>query len=175
MTPAERVHVLVEPLLSTLGIEIVDLEVGGGVLRLTVDVADAPRGPDGGSPLDMGVIAEATRTVSRALDEADPIDSAYTLEVSSPGLERTLRTPAHFVRAVGAVVSVKTRPHTAGERRVKGRLEAADETTLTVVAEGVEHVIAIGDVEKARTIFEWGPTPKPGTNKPGTNKPGTKG
>lgn len=188
MTTAERVRNLVEPLLSGLGIEVVDLEVGGGVVRLTVDRPDAPRGPDGGSPVDMAAIALATRTVSRALDEADPIDGAYTLEVSSPGLERTLRTPAHFARAVGAVIAVKTKPDTDGERRVKGRLVGADAETVTVQIDGADdgtgRVIRLDDIEKARTVFEWGPGPKPGKAPAGTRthdtspssaRPGTKG
>ncbi len=184
MTTAERVHILVEPLLAEFGIEVVDLEVGGGVVRLTVDRPDAPRGPDGGSPVDMAAIALATRTVSRALDEADPIDGAYTLEVSSPGLERTLRTPAHFARAIGAVIAVKTKAHTEGDRRVKGRLLAADAETVTVEIDGTERVVRIDDIEKARTVFEWGPGPKPGKAPAGTRthdtapssaRPGTEG
>ncbi|MBA2497013.1 MAG: ribosome maturation factor RimP [Acidimicrobiia bacterium] len=173
MTTAERVQILVEPLLAGLGIEVVDLEVGGGVVRLTVDRPAAPRGPDGGSPVDMAAIALATRTVSRALDEADPIDGAYTLEVSSPGLERTLRTPAHFARAVGAVIAVKTKAHTEGDRRVKGRLVGADTETVTVDIDGAERAIRIDDIEKARTVFEWGPGPKPGKAPAGTRTPAT--
>lgn len=172
MTTAERVHTLVEPLLAALDIEVVDLEVGGGVVRLTIDRPDTPRGPDGGSPVDMAAIALATRTVSRALDESDPIEGAYTLEVSSPGLERTLRTPAHFVRAIGAVVAVKTRAHTEGDRRVKGRLLGADAETVTVQLDGADdatpRTIRIDDIEKARTVFEWGPGPKPGKTPAGT-------
>ena len=90
-----------------------------GVLLVTVD-------RDGG--VDLEALTEANRAVSVVLDELDPIPGRYTLEVSSPGVERTLRTPAHFVKAVGEQVTVKTRPQVPGERRLRGVLAAADET-----------------------------------------------
>ncbi len=77
--------------------------------------------------VDLDALAEANRAVSRALDELDPFPGRYTLEVSSPGLERRLRTPAHFARAVGETVTVRTLPGTAAVRRVRGVLAAADD------------------------------------------------
>ena len=92
---------------AELGLELVDVEHTGGILRVTVDRAGRRR-PRRHQP-------RLTRRVSRLLDEHDPVPGRYTLEVSSPGLERPLRTPAHFRRAVGAEVTVKTR------RRRRGR------------------------------------------------------
>ncbi len=83
----------------------------GGVLAVTVDRA-------GG--VDLDALTTANRAVSRALDELDPIPGRYSLEVSSPGLERPLRTPAHFARAIGETITVKTRPQVPGERRRRG-------------------------------------------------------
>src|SRR5688572_21390947 len=88
----EQVQSIIEPVLADLGLELYDLEHGGGSLRVTVD-------REGG--LDAELITQATRLISRELDRTDPIPGAYTLEVSSPGLERTLRRPEHFRRAVG--------------------------------------------------------------------------
>jgi ribosome maturation factor RimP len=147
----------VEPSVAESGAEIYDLEMVGRVLKLTLD---RPGG------VDMEVIGAVTRKVSRLLDEADPIAGEYTLEVSSPGLERTLRTPAHFARAVGDTITVKTRPGVEGDRRIKGSLVSADESGFEVRPEsGPTRRLAYDEVERVRTLFEWGPAPKPGKAK----------
>src|SRR4051812_16484976 len=79
METTERVRLLVAPLAQDLGLEIYDIEYSGGVVRVTVD---RPGG------VDIGQIGTLTRALSRALDEEDPLPGEYTLEVSSPGLER---------------------------------------------------------------------------------------
>jgi ribosome maturation factor RimP len=160
MTVVERVRAAVTPLLADLGLEVYDVEHTGGTLRITVD-------REGG--VDLDTIALATRIVSRELDHADPIPGRYTLEVTSPGLERTLRTPAHFERAIGGLVNVRTLPDVEGERRAKGELVAADESGITIKQDdGVERRLRYEEIERARTVFEWGPTPRPA--KPGSQK-----
>lgn len=155
MTVVDRVRDLCEPILDELDLELFDLEHSGGRLVVSVD-------REGG--VDLDVIAEATRQISRALDESDPVPGKYTLEVSSPGLERRLRTPDHHRWAIGRQVRVKTRPGTDGDRRVEGVLTDADDDGITVrseEADGPTRRLAYDDIEKARTVFEWGPTPKP--------------
>jgi ribosome maturation factor RimP len=160
MTVVERVRAVVSPLLDDLGLEVYDVEHAGGTLRITVD-------REGG--VDLDTIALATRIVSRELDHTDPIPGRYTLEVTSPGLERNLRTPAHFERAVGTVVNVRTHPDVEGERRVRGELIAADGDGVRVKQDdGVERRLRYDEIERARTVFEWGPTPRPA--KPGSQK-----
>jgi ribosome maturation factor RimP len=155
MSISDRLHVIVDPICAELDLELVDLEYTGGVVRVTID---RPGG------LDMDLIAQATRAISRAFDEHDPIPGRFTLEVSSPGLERTLRTPAHFQRAVGSTVRVKTRPGVEGERRVDGVLASVDQDGCTIaLAGGGERRVRYDDIERARTVFEWGPAPKPGS------------
>jgi ribosome maturation factor RimP len=163
MDTTARVRLVVAPLVEAAGASLYDLEYAGGVLRITVEH------PDG---VDLGLIASLTREVSRTLDEVDPIAGQYTLEVSSPGLERALRRPEHFVGAIGSLVAIKARAGVEGDRRIRGVLLAADDDTITVAPSAAEpgsaRVLAHDDVEKARTVFEWGPTPKPGTgSKPG--------
>ncbi|MEY2449936.1 MAG: ribosome maturation factor RimP [Acidimicrobiaceae bacterium] len=157
MSIVERVREVVEPLLERQSLTVYDVEHSGSSLRITVD---APGG------VDLGAIARATRIISVALDEHDPIPSKYTLEVSSPGLERPLRTPAHYAGAVGTTISVKTNARVDGERRIKGTLVAADADGITVG----DHPLRYDDIEKARTVFEWGPAPKPGQTKPAADK-----
>ena len=156
MTTSERVRELVEPVVTGAGYSLYDVEHTGGAVRVLVD-------REGGVGLDE--LAELTRRVSRLLDEDDPIPGRYTLEVSSPGLERPLRTAAHFAGAVGSEVTVKTLPGVEGERRVRGTLVAADDDGFTVrPTEGddaAERTLRYDEVERARTVFEWGPAPKP--------------
>jgi len=168
-TVAERVADAVAPVLDEQGLLLHDLEHSGTSIRVVIDRADV----EGGRGLDVDALAAATRAISRLLDELDPIDGHYTLEVSSPGLERPLRTPAHFARAVGADVSVKTRPGSDGERRLEGTVQAADDDGFTLaMSDGGTRRIRYDEVEKARTTFAWGPAPKPGKSpgKPGGPK-----
>lgn len=143
------------PLLEAMGLSLYDVEVRGASLVVAVD------GPDG---VNLDTLAEATGVVSRALDESDPMGGRYTLEVTSPGLERRLRTPEHFSAAVGETVAVRTVPGTEGPRRVTGRLAAAGSRDIEVdevaEADGPVH-IAYADIERARTVFAWGATPAP--------------
>ena len=161
MSIVERVREIVEPLLARHSLEVYDVELNGSQLRVTVDrLAGAAEG------LDLDTIAQATRLVSLALDEHDPIDARYTLEVSSPGLERALRTPSHFNRAVGSTVTLKTRPDVDGERRLRGVLASADDDGVTVEGRRLRY----DEIEKARTVFEWGPPAKPARKKPAGEK-----
>jgi ribosome maturation factor RimP len=153
----------VAPVVESLGLELVDLELRPGLLRVVVD-------REGG--VDLESVSEATRQLSGLLDRHDLMPgSRYTLEVSSPGLERPLRTPEQFGRAVGEQVMVRTQPDSGLERRVQGILVAADDQALTVSAEGLPEGglrIAYTDVERARTVFEWGPAERPRTQNPRT-------
>lgn len=165
MDTAERMHQLVAPLLVEAEVDLYDLEFAGGVLRITVD---RPGG------VDIGTIGSLTRSVSRLIDETDPIPGQFTLEVSSPGLERPLRTPAHFARSVGEVVAIKTRAGVPGDRRATGTLVAADDHGIELAPAGAEpgetRRLAFDDLERARTVFEWGPAPKPGGPRAGGPK-----
>jgi ribosome maturation factor RimP len=172
MTLADTVGGIVAPALAPLGVELVDVEHKGGTVRVVVD-------EPGGIGLDR--LGEITREVSRALDEADPISSRYTLEVSSPGVERPLRTARHFQAAVGQKITFK---HREGGRteRVSGMLTAADDAGIDVAVEPPRpgeaaelRRLSYGSIDKARTVFEWGPPPKPGKgSKPGAAKGGAK-
>jgi ribosome maturation factor RimP len=155
MEVTETVRTLCQPVADDLGIELYDVERAGGILRVTVD-------QPGGIPLDK--VAEATRRISRLLDEYDPLPGRYTLEVSSPGLERNLRTPAHFTWAIGRLTSIRTRHAGEDLRRFRAIVLSADDDGVEVRLEegGDTRRFAYGEIDKARTVFEWGPSPKPG-------------
>ena len=167
-TELERVRELVEPIVSDLDLDLYDIERRSKIVRITIDT---PPGSDGGISLDA--LSLATRLISREIDHEDPISGAFTLEVTSPGLERPLRTAAHFQREVGKDITVRLAGHAVSDgeaRRIDGKLVAADDTTATVLTEsGEERTIEIDAVDKARTVFEWGPKPKPGKG-PGNTK-----
>jgi ribosome maturation factor RimP len=155
----EDISRIVVPLLAPLDLDLYDVERTGATLRITVDR---------GGGVDLDTIAEVTRAISHALDDHDVIAGRYTLEVSSPGLERRLRTPAHFRSSIGETVRVKTRPDVDLPRRLNGELIAADDLAFvvhmaTAVPEATDEVeptdvqIHYADVERARTVFEWEP------------------
>lgn len=165
-TLIERVQAIVEPLLVSHALELFDLDHQGGRIVITVD---RPGGAD------VGSITAATRTISRALDAHDTVPGAYTLEVTSPGLERPLRTPTHFTWAVGREVAVKLLPTAEGDRRLAGVLESFDPTSGMLVVrseDGSSRAIDQVDIEKARTVFSWGAAPKPTSPSKANQRPG---
>ncbi len=160
----DALEAVVAPIVATFGLELIDLERNASLLRITVDA-------DGGAELD--VIAKATRAISDRLDELDISEHRYTLEVSSPGVERRLRTPAHYARSIGEDVSIKMAPGTGELRRLDGKLVAADATTATILTDaGTEVRVAIDDVDRCKTVFTWGATAQPSPSK-GKPKPKT--
>jgi ribosome maturation factor RimP len=169
----ERVTRMISPLVADLQLDLYDIEFRGGVLRVTLDT---PPGSESG--VDIDTLALVTRMISRDFDHDDPMPGHYTLEVTSPGLERTLRTPAHFRREVGKTVAIRLRDMGVGaDRRVQGELIAADDNGCTirivpeapagskksaVLAEPQDRTINYSQIDRAKTVFVWGPAPKPG-------------
>jgi ribosome maturation factor RimP len=155
-----RVRELVLPIASDLGLELYDVEQRGGTMRVTLDT---PPGSPGGITLDE--LALASRLVSRELDHHDPVPGHYTLEVTSPGVERALRTPAHFRREIGKVVAIRLSDVGHDDRRITGTLVAADDTSATVAVDGpdgpTERTVGYDQIDRARTVFEWGTAAKP--------------
>jgi ribosome maturation factor RimP len=140
-------------LLSDLGLDLYDLEMVKGTLNVVVTK------PGG---VDLEALTKANRQISEWLDVNDPIAGRYTLDVSSPGLERKLRTPAHFISTIGEVVTLRERRSDAPTRRLEGTVLAADETSVTLEdAEQGRVVVAIDSIERARTVFKWGAETKP--------------
>ena len=167
---AENVYRLLRPAVTTLNVELLDVEWTGRSLRLTIDA-------EGGVTSER--LVEVNRLVSPLLDQHDPVPGRYLLEVSSPGVERPLRRPDHFRRAVGEQVIVKQEPG-ADPRRIRGELLTVDDESIAVLAveiDGVDlaeaetHHLPLDRIAKARTHFDWGPTPKKG----GKGRSGTAG
>ncbi len=155
MTEVAEVWDLVEPYLAAERLELDDLELSGSgrgqILRVTVD----------GEDVNIDRLATLSRGLSRVLDSQTDLRERYQLEVSSPGLERKLRRPAHYVKSVGREVVVKVRD-TDASTRLRGTIVSAGESSFTIDTEGAATEVDYGDVVTAKTVFRWEKAPKPG-------------
>ncbi|MGY6502086.1 MAG: ribosome maturation factor RimP [Acidimicrobiales bacterium] len=151
-TGIDRVRELAQIAVDARGFDLYDVERHGPVLRVTVTGSAQPPG--------IADLSAITRELSRALDETDPVDGKYTLEVSSPGLERLLRTPTHYAGAMGETVTVKVRGR-EGVQRIRGVLAGADDQGIEVRVDDDTEPVAVGydEIDSARTVYEWGMEP----------------
>jgi len=160
--PAEVAAALLRAHVEAAGCELYDVVWAPGLLRVLID-------RKGG--IDLNTLTTLSPVLSSALDHAepDPLPGRYTLEVSSPGLERQLKTPAHYRRFVGTPINVKLAAAAAaadGDRRFQATLDDADDEGFSAGGRRLSY----DDVELAMTVFEWGPAPKPGGKPPKTQK-----
>jgi ribosome maturation factor RimP len=147
----ERVAELVRPGVEAEGLELFDVEIAGAshspVIRVYVER------PGGGTDLDA--VAAATRTISALLDEQQPVSGSYTLEVSSPGIDRPLRNLADFEAHLGSVANVTLAEAIAGRKRFTGRIESVDGDTIVLeVDDAGEVAVPYAAVGKARLKAE---------------------
>ena len=152
MGALEEVKDLAEAVTRRRSLRLWDVEMGGqpgrAIVRVFVDA-------DGG--IDLDTVAEVSEEISRGLDLRDPIAGRYMLEVSTPGLERNLRSAEHFRLSVGQPVVVKTTTKLVTDgHRIEGTLADADERAARI-ARGEETVeVPYDQIKSARTVFEWG-------------------
>ncbi len=141
---------LVRPVIEGSGLELVEVafrrESGRRVLRVVVD-------REGG--VDVDTIAEIAEKVSRRLDLEGFAPGPYALEVSSPGIERSLKLPRDFARRVGDNVKVKTTTPVEGRTNITGELVSADDDGIVVAAAGGELRVRYADIASARTVVDW--------------------
>ena len=138
---------LLEPGVSALGFELVDVEMGGSHHHPTLRVyIDSPRG------VNVDDCAKVSRQLSALLDVEDPLPGQYTLEVSSPGIDRPLVKPEDFKRFIGETVKVKMQQAVLGRRNFSGRLleVAADHVVVEVDKETFS--LTFDDMERARLV-----------------------
>src|ERR1700689_304652 len=141
-TLRERLLALIEPVVADLGCELVDVDLNPGLVRIFVDRAAGVRVED---------CERVSREVSALLDVEDPIPTAYTLEVSSPGFDRVLRTRAHFDRFIGARVWVELKvPREGGRRRYTGRLAAVEDEGIALSVENETVSVQFREIGKAK-------------------------
>ncbi len=149
-TVKERLTELAGPVAGQLEVDIVDIELAGNARRTVVRIfLDKPGG------VTLEDCAKFSRALSALLDVEDPISTRYVLEVSSPGLDRPLKTNKDFSRSIGKLVRIVTREKIEGETFLIGRIQAVDEHAVAVLVDGSREVsIPFEQISKARLEIE---------------------
>jgi ribosome maturation factor RimP len=142
---ADRLRTLVEPAVERLGFEVIDIEFISGqrTLRIFID------GPEG---IVVDDCARVSRQVSALFDVEDPIPGQYTLEVSSPGLDRPLVKRADFERFAGSEVKIKTLTPIEGRRNFQGRLVGLNGECIVLETKEARYDLALENIERARLV-----------------------
>lgn len=155
MGSTDSLAALARPLLASAGLDLWDIEIGPSMVRILVDR------PEG---VDLDALSAATGVLSPLLDERDDLVPAghYDLEVSSPGIERTLRTVEQYRRYIGSLLALKTTIAIGGSRRLRATLVAVADHAIEVVIEGTPEPVTVplDQIDRARTVLEWGPKPQ---------------
>ncbi|NRA59731.1 MAG: ribosome maturation factor RimP [Psychrobium sp.] len=141
---------ILEPAVEAAGFELVGIEfIRAGkhsILRLFIDHENG---------IDVDACALVSHQVSAVLDVEDPISTLYTLEVSSPGLDRPLFKGHHYSSRIGEVVSMQTVMPTDGRRNFKGNIVSVDGEMVTIKVDGQEYTLALANVKKANIVPQF--------------------
>jgi len=145
----EKLIELLEPVVRAQGVELWELEYaprrGGGLLRVYIDAEQG---------IDVDDCARVSHALSAKLDEVDPLPVEYTLEVSSPGMDRVLRSAAHFARFVGDKAQVDMVVPVNGRRKFLGRIISVSGDDLVLEQDGIPVTLSVAGVSKAR-LAPW--------------------
>lgn len=151
-----QISELLSPTVQALGLELLGIEYlpapGGATVRLYIDVQDAERDTRSVNIEDCEAVS---REVSAQLDVEDPISGNYTLEVSSPGVDRPLFTLTHYVRHQGETVKAVLKLPQEGRRRLQGRIDRVEGEQVVFVVDGKELDVAFDNIDKARLVPDW--------------------
>jgi len=145
---AAQIAGLVEPVLAELGFRLVRVLVSGPTVQI---MAERPE-----RTITVEECAEISRRLSPVLDAHDPVQGQYTLEVSSPGIDRPLTKPEHFQRFLGSKVKVRTEEAIAGRRNFTGTLKDADDEAVALDADGTEVRIPLAGIRRSNLIPDFG-------------------
>jgi ribosome maturation factor RimP len=185
---ANEIAALLAPTVASLGLELLGAEYlpspGGAMLRLYIDVHPGVAG-EGEEPRSVTIedCEAVSREVSAQLDVEDPISSHYTLEVSSPGIDRPLFGAAQFARFAGESAKVALKLPQDGRRRLQGQIVRVEGENITFAVDGNELVVRADNIDKARLVPDWaalglsaekpkpGRGPRPAKDKKSNQKP----
>ncbi len=150
MTAIQRIEELIAPTLEDMGYALVRVQLSGGKgtprLQVMAERHD-------GQAMTVEDCAAISRAISPILDVEDPITSAYTLEVSSPGIDRPLVKPADFDRFAGFEAKLESARPVDGRRRFHGRLQGTADGAVRILTEGTEYRVPLAEVQKARLVI----------------------
>jgi len=146
----EKIEQLIAPSINDMGFDIVRILLSGDrrqTLQIMIERQD-------GNSVGVEDCETVSRSVSAILDVEDPIASAYSLEVSSPGIDRPLVKPEHFKRHIGFLTKMETKMPIEGRKRFKGILKAIDENNeIEIEVEGNIYHIPFSEVERAKLVL----------------------
>lgn len=153
---AEDIARLLAPTVTSLGLELLGIEYlpasGGALVRLYIDVPQS-----GSDARNVGIedCESVSREVSAQLDVEDPITGNYTLEVSSPGIDRPLFGAAQFARFIGESAKVTLKLPQDGRRRLQGAILRVEGETIVFAVDTTEFTVDAGNIDKARLVPDW--------------------
>lgn len=143
------VQELAERVATSHGVEVLEARLAGGGSRQLLSVV-----LDADGPVEADVVENVSKALSRALDDADPIEGRYVLEVTTPGLDRPLRTARDYRRQLGHEVRV-TIPAATGTKQVQGVVRAVSDDRLTLEVDGAPVELALADVGTGEVVLPW--------------------
>lgn len=148
---SQQLHDIIAPAVEALGYELVGVEhLAQGRHSLLRIYIDSPNG------INVDDCATVSHQVSAVLDVEDPIQGHYTLEVSSPGLDRPLFSADHYRRFIGNEIQVRLRVPLEGRRKFKGKLvDISDDDVVVLEVEGSEYRLPLDEIEKAQLVPQW--------------------
>lgn len=149
MASIEAVRELIEPTLDAMGYDLVRVKLMNGdhaTLQVMAERKD-------GAEMTVEHCAEISRQVSVLLDVEDPIKGAYSLEVSSPGIDRPLVTPGDYVRFAGKVAKLETSAPVEGRRRFRGRLVGVEDDIVRIRCDEQEFEVPFHEIHKAKLVL----------------------
>ncbi|WP_026460828.1 ribosome maturation factor RimP [Schaalia suimastitidis] len=147
--PDEHLHAVLTPVAAQHGVEVDTVvlasQYGATVVRVVVEE------PEGQPPLDSETLADVSRAISRAMDDLDPVEGEYLLEVTTPGIERPLLKPAHWRRVQGRLIRGKLKDG----RSLQGHVLSVDDSAVTLDIDGEATTIDYNAIKKARACVEF--------------------
>ena len=150
MGKREELEQIVEPAVEALGFELLGIEYMSqgkhSMLRIFIDSANG---------INVDNCADVSRQVSAILDVEDPISGEYTLEVSSPGIDRPLFKPEHFAQVVNEIIAVRLSVPVNGRRKFKGELTEATDNGIVIEVDGDPYEIGFNEIDKAHLVAKW--------------------
>ena len=160
---ASQIAEMLAPTIASLGVELLGIEYlpapGSATLRLYIDVpaAEADATPEGQEPRSVTIedCEAVSREVSAQLDVEDPISGNYTLEVSSPGIDRPLFTLEHYRRFAGETAKVGLKLPHEGRRRLQGEILGVEGEQVAFAIDGVRYAVPFSNIDKGRIVPDW--------------------
>lgn len=145
-----RIAEIIEPSINALGFELVRISIMGKDTQILQIMADRA---DGQGSINVENCAEISRTVSALLDVEDPISGAYTLEVSSPGIDRPLSRRKDFENWRGFEAKVEMVVAVDGRRRFSGKLDGIENDAVALIVDGERELLPLADIAKSKLVL----------------------